>query len=323
MISIKKIGILVSISILFLAPLRAETRNSGFSISPIVGFLYGHAEEIVYKFPNRDLYFSELLWDLKPLVLIGATVDYGPGDRFQYSGFISSLSLRYGLPFRTGIIENRDWLDLSHNNVTHYSRHDAFSRGVFLGDISAGYSWRLSDSLTLGAFLEFSYKRFSWSGRDGFIQYPLYNPFGNYPPWNSDLPRHYDLFSGEVIRYTQNWFILSPGFSLMWKPLPLFTVAGNINYSPLIYCYARDLHVLRNITFHDYLSFGHYLKGSFDVLYSLAENMDLSFMFSYSHITGTRGDAHVGAFRFRQGAGAGYSAFGFEIAARIRLTGRN
>ena len=322
MLSIKKIGILVSIAILFLAPVCAESRRSGFSISPTLGLLYGHAEEIVYKFPNRNLYLSELLWDLKPLAYVGFTIDYGPRDPFLHNGFIASFSFKYGLPFRTGILENRDWLNHSHNSLTHFSQHNAFSRGAFFADISAGYSWRQNNSLALRAYLEFSFMRLSWSGRDGFIQYPPFDIFGNYPPWDSSLPRNYDGLTGEVIRYTQNWFILAPGISLKWKPASKIMLLGNLNYSPLIYCYARDNHVLRDLTFHDYLFFGHYIKGSGELIFPLMENVCLSFKLSYTRISGTRGDAYAGRTRFRQGAGAAYSAFEMGLAARISFAGR-
>jgi outer membrane protease len=163
MLTIKKIGVLVSIITIFLVPIGAET--SGFSISPTVGFLYGHAEEIVYKFPGSDLYLSELLWDLKPLLYAGIAFDFGPRDPFKHDGFTSALSLKYGLPLKTGIHENRDWDNFQNHHLTHFSRHDAFSRGAFFFDISAGYSWRLNTTLALITYGMFTYMRLSWSGR--------------------------------------------------------------------------------------------------------------------------------------------------------------
>jgi outer membrane protease len=132
MISIKKIGVLVSIAAIYLTPVYAETRANRFTILPTVGFLYGHAEEIVYKFPNRDLYYSELLWDLKPLFYVGLTADYCLRDPFQQKGLIVSLSLRYGLPFKTGVLENRDWLNNRTNYFTHYSGMTRIRAALFL-----------------------------------------------------------------------------------------------------------------------------------------------------------------------------------------------
>jgi len=288
-----------------------------------MGFLHGQAEELVYRFPDRDLLYSELLWDLQPLFYVGLTVDFGPHNPFQHNGLIMSFSFRYGLPLRTGILENRDWLNPRINHYTHYSRHDAFSRGAFFANISAGHSWRLSDSLALRAYGEFSFMRLSWSGRDGFTQYPPFDITGNFPPWSNTIPRNYDGLSGEVIRYSQNWFILAPVVSLKWNPFSNFLFVGSLSYSPLIYCFARDDHILRDITFLDYLFFGHYFRGGGEFIFSPTENLAFSLGLSYKLITGTRGDTLIGGNRIRQGAGAGYSALNVALAARVRLSGRD
>jgi outer membrane protease len=320
--STKRIGILFILSTFFSFPVNAETRQSGFSISPSVGFLHGQAEELVYRFPDSDLLLSELLWDLKPLFYVGVAIDFGPHDPFRHNGLIMSLSFRYGLPLRTGIHENRDWLNPRINYYTHFSRHDVYSRGAFFANISAGHSWRINNSLAFRAYGEFSFMRLSWSGRDGFIQYPPFDIFRNYPPWSDTIPRIYDGLSGEVIRYTQNWFILAPVISLKWNPFPNFVFAGSLSYSPLIYCFARDDHILRNITFLDYLFFGHYFRGRGEFILSLTENLAFSLALSYKLITGTRGDTLIGTQLIRQGAGAAYSAFNFTLATRMRLSNR-
>ena len=314
MVTIKKISILVILGSLFLTFAVAETRVNSFSVSPTVGILYGQAEELVYKYPNSDQYMSELLWDIKPLFCIGITADFGPHDPFRQNGFIAALSFKYGIPLKTGMLENRDWVSPSHNDLTHFSWHDANSRGAFLLDISAGYSWSINDFLAITAYGEFTFNRFSWSGKDG--QYML-------PP-TSNIPQ------GEVIRYTQNWFILAPGLSLKWKPSLLFSLEGNFNYTPLIYCHARDDHFLRkhlisgdHITFFDYLFWGHYLKGGGEFAFSPVKKLDFLLNISYTFMTGTRGYTLVRGFREAEDAGAGYSALGFGIAVRLRPFDRN
>jgi outer membrane protease len=320
MISIKKFVFFVIITALFLVSAGAETRKMSWSISPTLGFLYGHAEELVYKFPDRDLYLSELLWDLKPLFYIGLAADYGPNDPFKHGGFTAALSIKYGLPLKTGVIENRDWVNYEHNYLTHFSTHDLYSRGAFFFDISAGYSWQLSNNLAFLAYGEFTFKHLFWSGWNGYYQYSPGGAFA--PPWNDTLPKV--ELNGEVIRYIQNWFILAPGFSLNWKPHPLFSFSGSFSYSPLIYCRARDDHLVPPArTFHDYLYFGHYFKGNGELIFSTTENIDLSLNLSYTHISGTRGDTRTSGIIIRQIAGAGYSAFGLGLAARIRLSGRD
>ena len=307
MLIIKKIGILVILNALVLINANAEARTNIFTISPAIGFIYGHAEEIVYKYPDMNLYYSELLWDLKPLFYAGFEADYGPREPFRQNNFVASISFKYGFPLRTGTMENRDWLAPSHNDLTHYSWHDAYSRGAFLLDVSIGHSWSFSNSLALTACGEFSYKRLSWSGKDGQIQLP---------------PTSY-IPEGEVIRYTQNWFILAPGLSLNWKPALLFSIKGNLNYSPLIYCYARDDHWTNNLTFLDHLFLGHYFKGGGEFVFTPAKNLDFLLDISYTLMTGTRGHTYQNGVRIEKDAGAGYSAFDLGLAVKIQPFDRN
>ena len=337
--TIRKISVLVSMLFFFLAPLNAQALAAAqtapgrfsFTISPLAGFLYGHAQEIVYKYSGRDQYLSELLWDLKPLIYFGLAADFGPSDPFQRHGFIATSSFKFGIRRRSGILEDRDWLNDQHNLVTHYSRHDVYSRNAILADLSAGYSWRLTDFLALRAFAEFSFMHFSWSGEDGYTQYPPSTP--PFPPWDSTLPKRY--LYGEVILYTQNWFIFAPGFSLKGRINSRFSLEGNFSYTPLIYCAARDDHLLRTDMgpeggiFWDFPTFGHYFNGGGRFVFSPNNNLDISLSISYRYITGSRGrtyEQHTSnniAFQTSDdGAGAGYSALDIGLSARIRVTGR-
>jgi len=316
--TIKKITGLVILTAFFLSPAFAEAANYGFTLSPNIGILYGHSEEIVYKDPPyQNFYLSELLWDLKPLVYVGLVADYGPLDRSVTRGFTAALSFKAGLPLRTGILENRDWLNRDKDFVTWYSRHDTYSRTAVLLDASAGYLWRFAGSLAFSAYGELSFMHFSWSGKDGYRQYTLETSDG-YPPWDSGLPKSY--YTGEVIQYRQNWFVLSPGVSLNWDMNRLFSMKAFFNYSPLIYCAARDDHLVLGTTFFDYPYFGHYLKSGGGFVLSASTNTSLSLFLSYNYITGPRGDTFQGGKRVAEdGAGAAYSSMDLGLAVKLRL----
>ena len=318
MSTIRKISGLVILTAFVFAPLFAETaakRNYGFSLSPYFGALYGRSEEIVYQDPPRqNFYLSELLWDLKPLLYTGIGADLRPLDSSVRQGSFAELSFRAGLPARTGIIENRDWQNPGETFLTDYSRHAAHSRTAFLLDVSAGYFWRFFEPLALNVYGEFSYMHFSWSALDGYGQY------ANPSQWNSNLPAL--IFSGEVLRYAQNWFILSPGVSLAWDMNRLFALETHFSYTPLIFCSARDDHLERNLTFRDYVRFGHYVKFGGGLILSPSYNTDVSLFASYKRITGTRGDSYTGGEIAYNGAGAALSALDFGLAVKFRLTGR-
>ena len=325
MATIKKISGLVILTTFFLSSAFAEAANGSysFSLSPYIGILYGRSEEIVYKeAPNQNLYQSELLWDLKPLIYAGFGADFSPRDPLRERGFIAALSFKAGLPLRSGIIEDRDWDNLEPNYyLTRYSRHDAYSRTAILLDVSAGYFQRFSGSLALNFYGEFSYMHFSWSGRDGYTQYASETPEGLYLPWNSNLPK--SNVAGNVVLYKQDWFIFSPGVSLEWNMNRLFSMKTCFNYSPLIYCADRDDHLIyMKRTFLDYLSFGNYFKLGGELTLSPSQNTSISFLASYKRISGTRGDTVYQSTRYKDEAGAGYSALDLGLAVKFRIGSR-
>jgi len=319
-IIIRKISGLIILAAFFLSSAFAENGvgNYGFTLSPNIGILYGQSEEIVYKEPPlQNIYLSELLWDLKPLLYAGLGVDFGPLDSTGKKGFAAALLFKAGLPARTGIIEDRDWISPPNEvYLTHYSRHDAYTKTAIFLDVSAGYLWRFFDSLALNAHGEFSYMHFSWSGTGGYSQYSVYFP------WDSNLPKTY--YAGEVIQYRQNWFILSPGITLDWKMNRLFSMKTNFSFSPLIYCSDRDDHLLTDITFLDYLYFGRYLKAGGEVILSPSQNTGISLFASYKHISGVRGNTFQGTRLLAEdSAGAALSSLDMGLTVKFRLTGRN
>jgi len=329
MISIRKISFLVIIAALSLTPAFSEgkARVYGFSVSPLLGFMYGHSEEIVYKYPGNDIYLSELLWDIKPLFYAGLAINFGPRDPFANSGFFTDASLKAGLPIKTGIMEDRDWQYTDNNNLTNYSLHDAVSHGSFLTDISAGFTWHISRFFALGACVEFSYMYHSWSAFDGYRQY-LDSNAGIIIPgqtWNDQIPKI--KFEGEVIKYAQNWFIVSPGLSLKGKLSRFFSLEGSFNYSPLIYCADRDDHLKRtyevdgvqkHTVFTEYIKFGNFFDGRGKLCFSPKSNIAISLSFGYRYITGSRGDAYINGVKdiWNDTAGVGYSTIDAGLALK-------
>ena len=292
-------------------------RIDSYSVSlfPLFGFLIGQVEELVYESPGSALYKSQLTWDLKPLAYFGFNVDFDPRNPFEKHGIIASTAVKIGLPFKTGIMEDVDWYM---GNITDYSTHDAYNMNAILLDVSGGYSWHLGKIFTLGANAKFSYMYFSWSAEDGSGVYDIYSM-----AWR-DVN-----FSGPVVLYSQHWIIFSPGILAKVKIGKYFTIDGNISYSPLTFCIARDDHLLRNMIFRDYSYFGHYIDGGLKLTYSLHPKIDLSLFVSYRHIMGSRGNSFFqdggetnDTNQYANGeSGAGFSALNLGLAVRISVFG--
>jgi outer membrane protease len=316
MSNIGKIAAFVIFVCIFLPPVFAESGYE-FSVTPSIGMLYGQAKEIVYKNPYSEMLESELQWNIKPLLYAGLAADFGPLDNFGRHGFIGSLSFKMGIPQKTGIIEDRDWLDLHwvpSGTLTNYSRHDNFSERAILADLSLGYSFPLLDFIALGINLDFSYMHFYWIAKDGYWQ--RLNPEQTW----ADVPKN--PVSGTVLEYTQNWFILSPGVFIKFRLGSYFSLNGIFNYSPLVYCADRDEHPLKNTTYKDFLYYGQYLKGSGGLTFSPLDYLDLTLFLSYSSITDSRGNAYVNSAPYPGIAGGGYAAFEVGLLARFRPFGR-
>ena len=309
MLTIRKICILVILACIFSFKTIGAQTNQGFSLFPITGFLYGQSEELVYKSAATNQYRSELLWDLKPLFYFGLGAEFAPVNPFRHRGFSISAHLKFGLPHDTGIIENRDWNNNHNDDFTNYSRHYAFMLASYLADINAGYSWRLNNFMFLRLFGEFSFMYFSWAARDGYYQFP---------PGSSSVNVY-----GDVIRYLQTWFIISPGISLGLRISPALSLEGIFSYSPLIFSFNRDDHTLKNVTYWDNLSFGNYFNFGSRIVISPTERFDLILSAFYRRIRGTRGDTQIDNGSFvtlhQNIGGAGYSALDISLALRIRL----
>ena len=289
---------------MFLCLQKAQTIDT-VSQTPFLGYIHGQAEEIVYEMPGNSRYLSLLLWDLKPHFYAGLTLDFSPRNPFQNKGFLASGSIKLGLPNTTGLSQNFDWLGEG-DDFTHYSWHDVYTKRSLHADILFGYSWRLVDSLALRIYGEFSFMHFSWEARDGFGEYP----FGDM------------MFIGTVVEYMQNWFILSPGISIEYGLNDSISIEGNISYSPLIFCIARDHHIHRDTVFYDYPGFGHSIKWGGSLTFSPDPNVNYTLSFNHRLITGSRGNSYIDNVRYKDAGGAGLSAINLSIGARIFLRAR-
>jgi len=317
MSNIGKITAFVIFMVVFLSPVFAES-DYEFSVTPSIGMLYGRANEIVYKDSVSGDFLSELQWNIKPLFYTGLAADIGPADSFAKLGFIGSLSFKMGIPQKTGITEDRDWDDTYYwvpsGTLTNYSRHNNFTERAIMADLSLGYSFPLLNFIALGINLDFSFMHYYWNAKDGYYQYL---DIGQ--TWADGIPKI--SVEGTVMEYTQNWFILSPGVLIKFRLGSYFSLNGNFNYSPLIYCADIDEHPLKDTTYKDFLYYGHYLIGSGGLTFSPLDYLDLTLFLSYSSIADSRGNIYQNSGKYINQAGAGYSAFDIGLSARFRFFG--
>jgi outer membrane protease len=266
-----------------------------FSISPLAGFLYGQSEEIVYKEKeaDSDTYLSQLLWDMKPLLYYGLELEFSRVDPMGGFGFFVKGSLKSALPFfagRTGVMEDRDWRN--HEQLTDFSISDNYTEGTLLADVSLGISVPLFSTVLLSCYLPgFSFMYFSWTAKDGY---------GESPPGST--PK---IFSGEVLHFSQEWWILSAGLSLdfplgtVLPGVPFFnrcSLGGFVQAGLVLYYEDEDNHLIAKTQYKDTASFHPaapvwpiMLEGGLELVFSPHRRIDIAVHGSYRHISGVRG----------------------------------
>jgi outer membrane protease len=247
------------------------------SLSPQFGFLYGQGEEQVYLSDNSDTLMSQLLWDLKPLFYGGIKLEFAQRNPQEGFGGFGALSLKFGIPMRTGVMEDRDWLAARHPGaVTNYSLHNALSRAALILDLAAGPSIPLGRFLAIRPSLGFSYTRFSWTGQGGYLHYKEKNTGGysyvNEPLTDSD-PK--TPVSGTVISYSQDWLHLPLGLSLLVMPGRRFSGMLWFYAGPVLKFVALDNHYLRYLQFMDKIRGGYFLEPGGEFRFGLGKHFFL------------------------------------------------
>ncbi|MDR0387643.1 MAG: omptin family outer membrane protease [Treponema sp.] len=274
----------------------------GFSAGARAGALYGQSEEIVYRSPQSPDYYSQLLWDIKPMVYAGADLSFTVNEFRNVPGFYTNLSFKAGIPLRSGIMEDRDWMNpLDYSILTNYSASNNYITRAFLADLALGVSIPLKYRDRIFAFLKLggavSYMYFDWIARDGYTQY---DRAGGWDPADPKDPLY-----GDQVEYYQHWLAVSPGIAVTVPIRSRWLIEFSLNVVPgLIWCWALDQHLgyeryLQNhpmedqnhpTEFQDRPVGGILLEPGLEVSYAFNERLALAGAVSYRHIQNSRGD---------------------------------
>jgi outer membrane protease len=290
------------------------------SLAANAGTLIGRAEEIVYNVEtygnDTEIYLSELLWDMKPLVYLGSALSFSRADPLAGPGAAADLSVKFGLPLKSGTMEDRDWRDSDPEKLTDFSTHDAYLEGgTLLLDFSGGISFPIQSAVAIKALFAVSYMQFSWDGRDGYGEYWQLDWMTQEYGW-----KRYD-FEGSVITYKQAWLILSPGIGLFWPVSRALTLDFFFFISPLVSVGAEDNHITTGTRFNDYMGEGLYLEPGLAIAFAPNRFFSLVLRGSWRYIAGSRGHtSENGSLKLRKdGAGAGFSALDAGLSLQFAL----
>jgi outer membrane protease len=290
---------------------NAVKENYGFSISPQAGFIYGQALEYVYpQGETKAEFLSELRWDMKPVYYLGLQFDFGKINVMSSPGFYSSLSFKAGIPFDSGIMEDRDWRSPSSDELTDFSSHTNKTFQFFSLDVSIGASLPVEPYYYVKWFVSSSWMRFVFSGRDGYGKYARKENYSNSNPID-DNPIIYN-YSGDVISYMQEWLILSPGVSIGTKILYPFSFDFSFKASVFTYCADQDEHHKKKTTYLDYTSHGLFLEPALCVSYSV-KRLEHTLEFSRRYIGIAKGITYVNEYNTGYRLSSNYSGAGLSF----------
>ena len=300
-------------------------RNYGFSFGTQFGFVYGQILELVYPVPGgtRGELLSELIWDMKPVFYYGFQFDFNRINLMSAPGFFASVSFKTGVPVNSGIMEDRDWLSIENDALTYFSRHTNKTREFYWLDAVIGASIPVRSYFYIKPFLSGSWMFFSFTGRDGYGIYAkeksqnsnTFHPIENNPDKKT--------YSGEVIRYQQNWLLLATGFSIGTDILSPFSFEFTFQISPFTYCAAKDQHLTRNTVFMDFTYWGLFIEPRASISFTL-NRFEFSLEAGFRYIRRTTGESFInkdnaGFYRDENKAGAGISALDMRLLVKVRL----
>ncbi|MDR2211287.1 MAG: omptin family outer membrane protease [Spirochaetaceae bacterium] len=269
-----------------------------FSLGIETGFLYGTSYEITYTEPQNEDYVSELAWDLKPLWFVGLTAEYGPREPLKGIAVFTNLNFKAGIPAKTGVIEDRDWLTptTEQGSLTLFSSHDNRTKTVLLADLEGGISIPVKGPVVLKLLFDISYMLFKFEAWDGYSQYGANGHFPTvsnpYVPWDANWPKK--KLKGLGIDYMQNWLIFSPGLeaALLFDYVSISVLCFA---SPFVFCFASDNHYQQTPAFYttETLNGGACYEAEGKITLSLNRHFAFNVRVSYRYITGTRGDLEL------------------------------
>jgi outer membrane protease len=288
-----------------------------FSVSPVIGFLSGHGEEIVYKSEKKGAYLSELLWDIKPLVYSGLVLDV---FRKTNPGFFYSISLKFGFPMMSGAMEDRDW-QAGNGALSNYSRHDSKTEEAWFHDFLGGVSLPFGARALVKPFMGVSYTHLKWTASDGYVKYGKWENNSYLPLDDSDqeIP-----VSGQVVSYTQEWMVLLFGVSLSYVFHPRFSAGLSLRISPILYFTGMDEHHMKNMRYDDYIWGGLSFEPGGEAVFSFNKWFSAGLYVSWRYMKGSlHGLSYIwktsGSLYENYTAGAAYQALDSSLRATIRF----
>jgi outer membrane protease len=296
-----------------------EQKAITLNITPLIGWVNGYGDEIVYRKEGSDDKLSQLKWNMEPLFYLGIGIDFNWQMPKNFWGLFTDASFKSGFPLENGTVEDKDWASSYYADfLTHYSVHGNQTDKAIIINANIGARFSISNIVSK-VFFAYDYMSFSWTAKGGSFLYPE----------NEDGSGGHGYLVNkefEVGTYSQTWHIISPAISFYGTINDYFNTEISLKLSPFIWCNAEENHILRQLVITDNMNSGFFVEPKFIFSFT-PKNFTLSLSVAYRNINNTRGN---GKYDYSDGTtqdvndmlGAGYSAFDIGIILKFK-PGRN
>lgn len=248
----------------------AEFKQFSVSVEPIYGLMNGSIEESVTYFDDNDVrtYESRLDWDVKNIMLYGATVSF---DLYKYLNL--NITAVKGISGASGNMQDYDWLNPfttawlkdDPEELTNYSFHNNTLNNYSKINYGIGANIYLPAKITLIPKLAYTTEYIKMTGSGGYYTYKTYN-------WEKiDFPE-----DQKVISYEQalNSFLF--GLSTNIETIPHTFISLDFSIAPkMASIEALDTHLARNVKFNDKLYDALDLEGAAKACYLFNNNFGI------------------------------------------------
>ncbi len=247
--------------------LTQESKNPSLETYLGAEFIAGQALELVYKFKTGDDLLSRLDWQIPPAIGLSFGLRARWLDNLQTSLTFSTL-----WPLIRGNMVDDDWLSGPSSQEPDIHSDTGITL-KFYNHLRFETSFPFAiEKLVIEPGLGLDYRSLAW---DGFETVQVGLAAGTY--------------YGQTFAYDQQWLV--PWLSLkVGLALKEFDINLGLRLSPWLYGQGRDIHVLRLLTFLDYVYGGYMISPSLNMTLRISKSLSIASLLEYELIAGTRGD---------------------------------
>lgn len=271
-------------------------------------FVYGEAEEIVYKTSSGTDLLSLLVYPVPPS--LGVYV----GMEGRWRDFmLARIRLETAWPLKSGNITNDDWINVSSflEDPDVHSDSIAYMTGWIRADFELGFPGRDGPFL-IETLIGLRYRNIAWEGWDAYQVSSIYST---------------KFINGQVLDYRQTWVIPWIGLASGYET-GNFLISFSFRLSPWMHVVGRDIHTARfpdpATTYIDDMRGGSMLATALKFEWKIARTGWLVTDLSVDHAKNARGTTFSYANGtsveniYKNGAGASSTILSAYLGLKVR-----